>query len=203
MVESDRLAMHKRDHLKRLPREFYQGEAIIHWTNTILDRKVGWLTPLFYYHFRELMTHTMFRYGMACPIFSAMPDHVHMIWMGLFPTCDQLNAMKFFRTQCNRSLERIGYSFQDQAFDHVLNHDERQETEFRNHCEYIARNPERSGLLEKDGFATYGYTSCLVPGYPELRPFSNDFWDSFDRTIAHLRKTGLMQINRSGRGHES
>ncbi|MEZ6137535.1 MAG: hypothetical protein R3C53_21825 [Pirellulaceae bacterium] len=67
-----------RDHLRRLSREYYIGDAIVHWSVNIRDRRQGWLTAPFLYRFRELLTHTTFRYGLACPIFCLMPDHIHM-----------------------------------------------------------------------------------------------------------------------------
>ncbi len=50
--------MNKRDHLKRLPPEYYRGDAVVHWTITIRGRKAGWLSPVLLYRFRELLTHT-------------------------------------------------------------------------------------------------------------------------------------------------
>ena len=35
-------------HLPRLPREYYQGDAMVHWTLPILDRHQGWLTDAFH-----------------------------------------------------------------------------------------------------------------------------------------------------------
>lgn len=185
--------MKKRDHLRRIQREAYQADAIVHWSLTILGRKQGWLTGKFLYRFRELLTHTTFRYGLACPIFCLMPDHMHMVWMGLCDGSDQLNAMKHFRSHCEESLARVGYALQDQAHDHVLKEEERREIEFRNVCEYIARNPERAGLVDPDDYATYPFTGCLVPGYPELRPFDPDYWDQFGKIISFLRREGLMR----------
>jgi len=63
-------------HLPRLPDEYYRGQAYVHWTMTMRDRQTGWLIPIFYYKFRELLTHTMFRYGLTCPIYCCMPDHL-------------------------------------------------------------------------------------------------------------------------------
>ena len=182
-----------RDHLGRLDRANYQGEAVVHWTQAIRDRKQGWLTPVFLYRFRELLTHTMFRYGLACPIFCLMPDHMHMVWMGLCGGSDQLNAIKHFRTRCNESIERIGYELQDQPYDHVFKDEERQDAEFRNTCEYIARNPERAGLVEVDQYASHPFSGCLVPGYPELKPFEVDYWDRFDRTVSALKRDGVVK----------
>lgn len=185
--------MTKRDHLRRLPRQFYRGESIVHWVITMLDRKQGWLSATFFYRFRELLTHTMFRYGLVCPVFCLMPDHVHMVWMGISDESDQLNAMKHFRHSCNESLGRIGFELQDQAYDHVFKQEERLETEFRNACEYIARNPERGGLVDVDAFASYRFSGCLIPGYPELRPFDPDYWNRFDKVVSFLRKDGLVR----------
>lgn len=48
-------------YLKRLEPEHYRAQACVHWSMTILDRRTGWLVPFFYYKFRELLTHSMFR----------------------------------------------------------------------------------------------------------------------------------------------
>ncbi|KLU06849.1 hypothetical protein RISK_001163 [Rhodopirellula islandica] len=185
--------MSQRDHLRRLPREYYQADAIVHWTISTFERERGWLTGVFLYRFRELLTHSLFRYGLACPLFCLMPDHIHMVWMGLCKGSDQLNAMKHFRPRCDETLNRIGFTLQDQAYDHVFSEGERSEPEFRNVCEYIARNPERAGLVEADGYASYVFTGCLVPGYPELRPFESGYWNQFDKITSFLRKEGMMR----------
>jgi hypothetical protein len=36
----------RNDHLKRLAKEYYQGQAYIHWSMTMDDRKTGWLIPI-------------------------------------------------------------------------------------------------------------------------------------------------------------
>jgi len=59
-------------YLKRLRDTFYHGQSYVHWTMTIENRKTGWLIPIFYYKFRELLTHTIFRYKICCPIFCLM-----------------------------------------------------------------------------------------------------------------------------------
>jgi REP element-mobilizing transposase RayT len=90
------------------------------------DRKTGWLIPIFYYKFREILTHTMFRYGLSCPIFCCMPDHMHLLWIGLFEESDQRLAAKYFRKQLRPVLEKLGAEFQKQPHDHVLTEDERE-----------------------------------------------------------------------------
>ena len=81
--------MPHRDHLRRLDAVAYRGHAVVHWTMTILDRKTGWLDARLLYRFRELLTDSLFRYGIACPMFCLMPNHIPMLWMGIRETSDQ------------------------------------------------------------------------------------------------------------------
>ena len=96
--------MSHRDHLQRLESVYYRGDAFVHWSLTMLDRTHGWLNGLFCYRFREILTHTAFRYAIACPVFCLMPDHFHMVWIGLMDESDQLLAMKHFRKGANETL---------------------------------------------------------------------------------------------------
>ena len=180
--------MAKREHLKRLESASYRGLAVVHWTVGIRNRRTGWLDGRMYYYFRELLTHTQFRYAIACPIFCMMPDHIHLIWMGILESTDQKVAMRHLRKRFSDSLSRIGFALQDQAYDHVQREDERQEGALMKTCEYIARNPERADLVPADGYTKYPFTGCLIPGYPELKPFEPDYWKRFNRSVSYLRK---------------
>ncbi len=151
------------------------------------------VVPIFYYKFREILTHTAFRYGLCCPIYCCMPDHIHLLWVGILDASDQLLAARYFRKQLNPILEKLGVAFQREAYDHLLMEEERERTAFENVFEYIARNPERAGLVKENCFLDYPYTNCLIPGYPELRIWQDDFWPRFWRTYSYLGKRGLMQ----------
>jgi putative transposase len=188
------------DYLKRLPDAFYRGQAYVHWSLTMRERRTGWLNPIFYCKFRELLTHAMFRYGLCCPIFCCMPDHIHLLWIGILDGSDQRVAMKYFRTNLNAELKVAEVRLQDQAYDHVLKDEERKEEAFETLAEYIARNPERTGLVEANAYARYAYTSSLVPGYPELEPFQRDYWTRFWRTYAFMVKNGLMRLRKPKSG---
>jgi len=84
-------------HLPRLPRPYYQAFAVVHWTITLEDRTQGWLDALFHAQFRELLLHAASRQGLFCPTYILMPDHMHLVWMGLRLASDQINGMRFFR----------------------------------------------------------------------------------------------------------
>ena len=181
-------------YLKRLEPEYYQSRAYVHWSLTIQNRQRGWLRPVMLYKFRELLTHTMFRYGLCCPIFVLMPDHFHMMWIGILNESDQLPAIKHFRARLNETLSCLSYQLQPQAYENVLKDDDRIENAFHDICEYVARNPERAGLVDVDHYASYKYSGCIVPGYPELKPFADDFWDRFWRAYSYLQKNGLLRM---------
>ena len=44
-------------YLPRLPREYYRGDSVVHWTLPISHRRVGWLDERFHSVFRELVKH--------------------------------------------------------------------------------------------------------------------------------------------------
>jgi putative transposase len=192
----------RHDYLKRLPPQHYQGQAYVHWSMSMKDRKTGWLVPIFYHRFREILTHAMFRYGLCCPIYACMPDHIHLLWIGIFDNSDQRNAAKFFRAQLNPILQEHGAQFQQQPHDHVLREEERQGTAVEDVAEYIARNPERARLVPVDGFEEYPYTGCLVPGYPKLNPWQDNYWELFWRLYSHLRESGCCAPERRMRTRE-
>ncbi len=177
------------DRLKRLPPEYYRGDAWVHWILTIENRRTGWLDARLLYRFRELLTHTAFRYQVACPIFCLMPDHMHLLWAGLADASDQLLAMKSFRKNMNDTLQQIEFGFQRQPFDHVLQDNERNPKGIEEVAEYIARNPERKSLVGIDEFAKYPYTGCLLPGAPLLKLFQAKGWDELWTTMSFLRRT--------------
>jgi hypothetical protein len=188
----------RNDYLRRLPPEYYQGQASVHWSLTIQDRKTGWLVPIFYYKFREILTHTMFRYGLCCPIYCLMPDHFHLLWVGILDRSDQRAAMRYFRKQIHPALKKLDVELQQQPYDHVLKEDERDPQVFENVVEYISRNPERAGLVSMEGYRNYPYTGCLLPGYPELSLWQQDFWERLRRIYGYLRKQGMFAAEPEG-----
>lgn len=101
--------------LPRLKRHNYTGHAVVFWTLTLENRSRGWLTHNFHSKFREMMLHVAAREQLFCPVYCLMPDHIHFVWMGLRITSDQLNAIKFLRTQLEPALEN-GRTWQHQAY---------------------------------------------------------------------------------------
>jgi REP element-mobilizing transposase RayT len=169
-------AFREKGKLPRLERHHYQGHAVVFWTNTLESRARGWLTPAFHTTFRELMLHAAARERLLCPAYSLMPDHLHLVWMGLRRQTNQLNAMKFLRTYLKPALGP-GREWQHQPHDHVLREEERLRNAFARFCFYTLANPVRAGLAahERD----WPYTGAIVPGYPTLHPLAEDYWELF------------------------
>jgi hypothetical protein len=101
-----------------------------------------------------------------------MPDHLHLVWMGLRLDSDQLNGMAFLRTHLEPRL--APQRFQHQAHDHVLKQEERRRNAFAGVCNYILENPLRAELVKAPG--EWPFNGAVVPGYPALRPLQDDFW---------------------------
>jgi putative transposase len=162
-------------YLPRLPREYYQGDAVVHWTLAISHRQQGWLDEGFHAAFRELVLHTAARGSLFCPTYCLMPDHLHLIWMGLRLDSDQLKSIAFLRTHLKPKL--APQKFQHQAHDHVLKEKERRRNAFARVCHYILENPLRAELVADP--AHWLFSGAVVPGYPTLHPLQDDFWAKF------------------------
>ena len=123
-------------YLPRLPREYYQGDAVVHWTMAVAMRGTGWLNELFHARFREVMLHAAAREGLFCPTYCLMPDHIHLVWMGLRRDTDQRNGMKLLREHVGTLLRPR--RFQHQPHDHVLREEQRRKRVFSKVCFYVS-----------------------------------------------------------------
>ena len=137
-----------------------------------LRRTTGWLNDAFHLRFREHMLHAAAREGLLCPAYCLMPDHIHLVWMGLRPSTDQRNAMAFLRTLLEPGLKTT--AFQHQAHDHIMRPEERRRSHFASTCTYILNNPVEAGLVENA--TEWPYHGCVVPGYPKLHPLEPGYW---------------------------
>ena len=175
-------------YLPRLRREFYQADAVIFWTLPVSRRARGWLSENFHAAFRELMLHASARQGLLCPAYCLMPDHLHLVWMGLRRDSDQRNGMRFLRSALGPCLKPA--RFQHQPHDHVLKPKERQRRAFSLACaDYVLLNPLKAGLVQEPG--DWPYLGAVVPGYPRLDPFSAGYWPWFWKRYQLAREPGI------------
>jgi len=179
-------------YLPRLPREYYQADAVVHRTLSISNRRRGWLDQGFHTHFREIMLHAAVREGLLCPVYCLMKDHLHLVWMGLRHDTDQLNGLAFLRTHLEPLMAPD--RFQHQAHDHVLKDEERRRNAFASVCTYILENPVRGELVKSAD--AWPFNGAVVPGYPTLRPAQNDYWRKFWKLYGAMKHADAGNIVR-------
>ncbi len=177
-------------YLPRLRREFYQADSVVFWTLTVHHRESGWLTQQFHKGFRELMLHTAARDWLICPAYCMMPDHIHLVWMGLSLSTDQRNAMKFLRRHLAFALKP--FTLQHQAHDHVLTKEERLHSRFALACvEYVLLNPLKAELVTKP--EEWQFLGAVIPGYPECHPISPGYWPWFWQRYSEMKEKDVEQ----------
>ena len=169
-------------HLPRLDLVHYQGFSAVFWTLTLERRAVGWLDDAFHQHFRELLLHVAAREGLYCPVYTLMPDHLHVVWLGLRVASDQLRAVRFLRKYLQRELTRRSstggeFELQKQAHDAVLKEQDRTRGALAKACFYVLENPCRQGLVEHA--RQWPHLGAMAPGYPFLHPLDDDFWPAY------------------------
>ena len=122
------------------------------------------------------MLHAAAREQLFCHAYCLMPDHLHLIWMGLRCESDQLNSMKFLRTHLEPALGG-GREWQHQPHDHVLREEERRRNAFASSCFYTLANPVRDELVKKE--SDWPYSGAIIPGYPSVHPLADGFRELF------------------------
>ena len=169
----------RHDWLPRLTPAAYRGFAAVHWQMTIDRRRQGWLTAEFHLRFREVLLHTLSRHDLISPIYCLMPDHMHLLWMGISHDSDQKNAARFFRRHVNTLLDQslTGTRFQQQAYDRVLRQSDTGPDAVRDLAHYIQQNPVRAKWVQRP--QDWPYLGSMIPGYPSLHPLDDDFWTRF------------------------
>ena len=172
----------RRSRLPRLERHYYYGKAVVHWTGCIEGRRQGWLTSQFHQHFREVLVHASVRYKCVVPAYCLMPDHYHVLLMGVRDDADLYLVNRFLRKHTAKAL--LPERYQEQAYDHVLIDDEAARGAFEMACWYIVENPVRAKLCLRVN--EYQFSGCVIPGYPDLNIHDVGFWDLFWKICQRL-----------------
>ncbi len=144
---------------------------------TVEARRTGWLGDRAHALWREVLLHAAHRYALAAPVYCPMPDHVHVLLMGLTGASDQRHAVAFLRRYTAPMFVVVEAAWQKQAFDHVLHEREREREAFAAVVAYIVANPVRAGLCAEAG--QWPYSGSVVAGSPGLDWRRSDFWDRF------------------------
>ena len=113
-----------------------------------------------------------------------LPDHIHLVWLGLRADSDQKNGMAFLRTYLEPLLSP--HQFQPQPYDRVLREEDRKRDAFAKVCFYILDNPVRAGLVTEP--AAWLFCGAVMPGYPKLHPLEDGFWKKFWKIFEQARE---------------
>jgi REP element-mobilizing transposase RayT len=148
-------------------------------------RREGWLDNFFHLRFRELLLHVCARYQLACAVYTLMPDHAHLLLLGLSEKSDQRLAVAYLRKHWNGLLPE-GFILQRQAYDHVLRREECARHAFEAIAWYILENPVRKKLSATP--LEWRFCGCMVPGHATLDPRIARFWDWFWKVIDELKQ---------------
>jgi putative transposase len=172
--------------LPRLEREWCRGLAFVHWTGGTENRAIGWLTGNFHAAWQLTLLHACSRYELACAAYTLMPDHFHLLWLGLNEHgSDQRVAIEFLLKYTRHSLGAANW--QRQPYDHVLREDQRARDSFTDTAGYILDNPVRAGLVIHRH--EWPHQGCCVPGYPKLDVHNAEYWPLFWRVYSRLIET--------------
>jgi REP element-mobilizing transposase RayT len=172
------------DYLRRLAPDAYCGNAVVHWTMATANRGTGWLDDRAHALWREVLLHALSRYLLAAPVYCLMPDHVHLLLVGLGADSDQRRAISFLRRFTARMFANVAHGWQKQAYDHVLRENERGRDAFQTVMRYITENPVRAGLASVA--PVWRFSGSLVAGWPHLDWRQRDFWERWWRIYASI-----------------
>jgi putative transposase len=162
----------------------------VHWTLTLENRARGWLTGSFHQDWKLLLLHTCARYSLVCPVYVLMPDHCHLVFIGVDDCgADQRVAIEFLRKRTAPLLAPARW--QQQSHDNVIREQDRERNAFTTIAHYVFDNPVRSGLVTH--WMEYKYSGYSIPGYPDL-PFHSErywvlFWRIFERLVTLAKST--------------
>jgi len=160
---------------------------MVHWVMSMRNRACGWLGERFHRWFRECLIHACGRHGVAARTYCLMPDHIHLLSVGLFPQSDQILFLRPLRRTLGGWLQREGrWDFQKQPYDHVLRPEELRADRVRGLVRYITENPVRRDLVDRA--ERYPYSGCIVAGIPDLGLWGDDADLRFHRACAYLKK---------------
>lgn len=141
---------------KRLPRDRYLGERTVAFHAAILNRKPVFTNDQTLGAQVELLEKASREFRCVVPIYCFMPDHAHIMIMGISAEADLLSAMSKFKMLSGTWLYRKKLpAWQKDFFDHVMRVGE----DWRHHASYLANNPVRAGLASD--WSLYPFTGSI------------------------------------------
>ena len=154
----------------RLPADRYVGKVCVSFTSCTAERQPALLDDELQAALRDRLAIAAENHGCTVPVFVFMPDHMHVLILGMHDHSNVKLAMDEFKLLSGGWLfrNRPGVRWQKDYWDHVL----RPSEGWHRQAMYIAANPCRAGFSE-DVFSWSGTGSI---GYDLREVLSDAFW---------------------------
>lgn len=148
----------------RLPQESYVGQIAISFTVCVADRRQVLLDPGDIYSLVPILREQFEAHECRIPIYCFMPDHLHLVSMGMTQYAEGKRAMDGFKVKSGQFLysSSAGYAWQRNYYDRII----RRPGEWRKKVFYVFCNPVRAGLVEDPW--TYPLTGSIGYDLEEL-----------------------------------
>ena len=130
----------------RLSENDYKGEVSVSFTLCVKDRVRLFRDESIVADFRNILANLIDRFSCIIPIYCFMPDHQHVLVIGIKEKADTLSFIKAYKQSTGfwLSKNKIDARWQKDFFDHIV----RKEENLVNVIKYILDNPVRKGLVE-------------------------------------------------------
>jgi REP element-mobilizing transposase RayT len=141
----------------RLPDEHYHGQICVAFTPCEQHRKPELANDLIHAAMRDRLARAATKHNCTVPIYTVMPDHMHVLMLGADQTSRPKDAMESFKMSAGRWLRynRPDLKLQHDFHDHIVRWSEG----WRSQARYIALNPCRAGLADHP--EQYPYTGSI------------------------------------------
>ncbi len=135
-----------REKKHRLPEDAYWGAKSVSFTACIMDRRRPFANASITHHFTGILRDWVIAKNCHASIYCFMPDHLHVIIGGNDEAGRPKEAMDEFKQTTSQWFvdNRPEFHWQKDYHDHII----RISDDWRNHVNYILRNPVRAGFAE-------------------------------------------------------
>jgi len=160
--------MYERKH--RLPRESYIGRRSVAFTACVEARRKVFNDEDLMLAFVPLLGRCAGHFGCAVPVYTFMPDHIHVLMIGERSDSDLKKAIDRFKYATGWWFyrNRPELHWQKDYWDHIA----REFEGWRMQARYIAANPVRAGLCED----VFGWPHTGSIGNDLSEVLSDAFW---------------------------
>ncbi|MEZ0327499.1 MAG: transposase [Fimbriimonas sp.] len=135
-----------REKKHRLPAEDYMGQVCVAITACEKFRRPNLANPAMFEIVTSALEEAAERGRCSVPIYTLMPDHAHLLVLGIDEESRALETINFFKWKSGVQIysRKLPVKWEKDFYDRIV----REAEGWRNQGRYIALNPVRAGLVE-------------------------------------------------------